>query len=152
MSWQDWGAIAAAVAALGSLAAAFFSYLQVRAANNQAALTWLYDYLSERTKRDDALGSAPNDEAEQAAFVDTLNFLEATTLAYSLDIIPYGIRPQIFNDICKHIATIEGSHLNDKFKEYLARELGLRNTKGFLRLHARVIARTKQQLVKDGPA
>lgn len=143
---EDWGVIAAAIAAISSFLAASFSAWQIHTNLKQSALSWLYEYLSERNARESALLAAVNDDDKYQSFIALLNFLEATALAYNQDILPNRLRQKVFNDLCKTIATIKTSDYGTDFVKFLQSEFGLDNTKQFLQCHSRVINRVTARI------
>lgn len=150
MEWAEIGAVGSAIAGLGALAAAGVAAWQLHASTRYTALTWLYGYLEERKKQEASLQLAfRTDDGDQAhhAFVELLNFLEATALAYNSDLVPRRVRPQIHKDLRKAVAEIETSDFAEDLLEALSDDDSLENLRSFLNLNRPQIERRKSSIL-----
>lgn len=140
------GAIGSGIAGIGAFAAACLAAWQLYANTRYSALTWLFNYLEERKGHEAALQQAfasMSEETAHHAFIELLNFLEATALAYNTDLVPRRVRPQIHNDLRKAIAEIETSDFAEDFQSALSDVDSLENLRDFLRVNRRQIDRRK---------
>lgn len=150
MEWNEISAVGSGIAGVGALVAACVAAWQLHANTRYSALMWLYHYLDERKKQEAALQQAfkvADEEQAYHAFVELLNFLEATALAYNADLVPRRVRPQIHRDLRKAVAEIETSDFADEFKEALSDEESLDNLRTFLDLHRPQIERRKGSIL-----